>query len=148
MQTWTFDEHPTYDDGPWVDEPDKAQWVDETTGLDCLVVRNGLDAWCGYVGVPPGHPLHGKDYGDLDIDAHGGLTYAAPCQEDDGKVCHVPEPGRPADVWWFGFDCAHSPMDYIPRMDRDFHFPEILRGTYKDFEYVRAETTHLAAQLA
>ena len=44
--------------GPWDNEPDKIQWVDETTGLDCLMVRNWWGSWCGYVGVPEGHPLY------------------------------------------------------------------------------------------
>jgi len=30
---------------------------------------------------PPGHPLHGKDYGEVEAEVHGG--------------------------WWLGFDCAH-----------------------------------------
>ena len=48
--------------GPWVDERDKAHWLDSPTGPDCLAVRNDLGAWCGYVGLPDPHPLHGKDH--------------------------------------------------------------------------------------
>ena len=66
------------------------------------------DHWNGYVGVPPAHPAHGKDYNaDLldDIDVHGGLTYAnSSCPGDhwDGM-----------GMWWFGFDTAHYyDMDY------------------------------------
>ena len=47
-------------DGAWVDEPDKAQWRDEATGLPCLLVRNQAGALCGYVGVYPQHPYWGK----------------------------------------------------------------------------------------
>lgn len=52
----------TWGPGPWQEEPDKIQYVDEATGLPCLIVRNGptIGALCGYVGVLPGHPLHGK----------------------------------------------------------------------------------------
>lgn len=46
--------------GAWVDEPDKAQWRDEATGLPCLLVRNQLGALCGYVGVYPDHPYFAK----------------------------------------------------------------------------------------
>jgi len=28
----------------------------------------------GYVAVPKEHPLYGKDYNNIDIDIHGGLT--------------------------------------------------------------------------
>lgn len=49
--------------GPWQQEPDKVQWKDEETTLPCLIVRNHSGAWCGYVGVAEGHPLHGTEYG-------------------------------------------------------------------------------------
>lgn len=155
QRTWTFpDIHPKTP-GPWSDEPDKAQWVDDATGLDCLIVRNRLGALCGYVGVPPGHPWHGKDYGNealWNIDVHGGLTFADACQEgkEDGYgICHVPEPGRPAKVWWFGFDCAHA-GDLVPGMADSAAEIQVLRerDVYRDFDYVRAEVAQLAKQLA
>jgi hypothetical protein len=154
--------------GPWQDEPDKVQWVDEATGLDCLAVRHPtLGHWCGYVGVPPEHPWHGRDYGDGDdgtdryddsapvmaTDVHGGLTYAAGCQEDRPEsegVCHVPAPGRPENVWWFGFDCAHL-GDVSPAMDaRERERGDGLidpTATYKTLDYVKRETARLAAQI-
>jgi hypothetical protein len=129
--------------GPWHDEPDKKVWVDEATGYDCMIVRNPSGALCGYVAVPPGHPNHGKSYwsdeGGPGVDVHGGLTYAAACAD---IICHVPQPGQPDDVWWFGFDCAHY-MDIRPSwtdmMDTG--------GTYKTIAYVEAEVTSLATQL-
>lgn len=50
--------------GPWVSEPDKVQWLDEASGLPCLIVRGPMGALCGYVGVPEGHPFFKKKYGD------------------------------------------------------------------------------------
>ena len=38
-----------------------------------------LGSWCGYVGVRGNHPAAGKDYDDLDVLVHGGLTYADYC---------------------------------------------------------------------
>ena len=157
MRTWKFDEDRQEIRGPWDDEPDKAQWVDAATNLDCLIVRNRMGALCGYVGLPPGHPLYGAGYDAAheraEIDVHGGLTFADKCQEgaQDRGVCHVPEPDRPADVWWLGFDCAHA-FDLAPGMvatlgrvgasARD-------RGeTYRAFDYVRDECSRLAGQLA
>lgn len=67
--------------GEWDDEPDKAQWIDETTGLDCLIVRNGVGALCGYVGVPEGHPMYRKHYDEVDVRAHGGLTFSDMCAD-------------------------------------------------------------------
>lgn len=148
--------------GPWDGEPDKVQWIDEATGLDCLIVRNGSGNLCGYVGVPEGHPFFLVGYSDCpppvkcDVEAlwcehspghvtnvHGGLTYSNLCA---GHICHVPEAGRPDRVWWLGFDTAHS-GDVTPG------YPESLRalfanGTYKDVPYVKAECARLAEQLA
>ncbi|HYJ33795.1 MAG TPA: hypothetical protein VE326_11300 [Candidatus Binatia bacterium] len=154
MRTYTFPERRPPAGGPWDDEPDKAQWIDEATGLDCLIVRNHFGALCGYVGVPPSHPWHGKDYDDVDAFAHGGLTFAGACQEgaEDGPgICHVPEPGRPADVWWLGFDCGHY-MDLSPGMldslPSDLREQIEAHQTYRTFDYVRGEVAGLAVQAA
>jgi hypothetical protein len=133
--------------GPWSSEPSKMQWVDRASGLPCLIVRNGLGALCGYAGVTPGHPLHGKgyDYAD-DIEVHGGLTFADSCQpttDEAHGICHIPEPGTPHDVWWFGFDCAHC-FDLVPGMRHDFNRDG---SEYRDIGYVASEVTKLAAQL-
>lgn len=156
-------------DGPWNDEPDKAQWIDEATGLDCLIVRGPSGALCGYVGVPPEHPWHGLDYGqhfdvpcadresdsycyghghrpDELVKVHGGLTFASSCAENAPEgygICHVLAPGRPADVWWFGFDCAHA-WDVSPKYDHHFVDDE----TYRTVDYVEGECANLARQLA
>ena len=45
------------------------------------------------MGIPKGHIAYDKDYDDLPINVHGGLTYGQ-FGEDGLK--------------WFGFDCAHA----------------------------------------
>lgn len=148
----------TWDDGPWMDEPDKVSWVDEATGLPCLAVRHPeYGQWCGYVGVRPGHPLHRVSYGEItrDIDVHGGLTYSAGCDHRHamiGSVCHTPAPGERDDVWWLGFDCIHA-FDLAPGMRaklREYALPDIpgFFVEYKTLGYVRNQTTELARQLA
>lgn len=139
--------------GPWTHEPDKIVWVDRATKLDCMVVRNHLGGLCGYVGLSRKHPWYGKDYDSVDAEAHGGLTFAATCQED-GPVCHVPRRGRPHDVWWLGFDCAHA-GDLLPGMLATFdelriERPGVLQDyeTYKDLNYVVSEVEELARQCA
>jgi hypothetical protein len=155
MKTYTFEDRTPKIPGPWSGEPDKAQWIDTVTGLDCLMVRNHMGALCGYVGVQPGHKWHGKDWDEVEPHpyVHGGLTYAAFCMEgaEDGPgVCHVPEPGRPANVWWLGFDCAHL-GDLMPRyMEDDMRdiAPSLCEGSvYRTFEYVRGECAKLALQI-
>lgn len=132
-------------EGPWSKEPNKVQWVDAATSLPCLIVRGGVGALCGYAGVYPGHPFHGRDCDDVDIDVHGGLTFSRGCahSEDESQgVCHVPEPGTSDDVWWFGFDCAHL-GDLSPSM-LPFRFNN---DVYRDVDYVAKEVTRLAGQL-
>jgi hypothetical protein len=118
--------------GPWWDEPDQVDWTD-LTGIECRARRGPVGAWCGYVGVRPGHPLHGQDYDDLDVTVHGGLTFAGP---------HV---SGPPDVWWFGFDCAHA-GDYAPGMVAD-GFTAFPGEVYRDLPYVLAEIMGLAEQV-
>ena len=129
-------------------EPDKVQWIDEHTGMDCLAVRHHSGHnWCGYVGVPPEHPDHGKDYDSVDVEVHGGLTFADSCQhrEDGLGICHVPEDGRPDNVWWLGFDCAHS-GDLCPGHSK--HFPAWPGDRYRTLKYVQRECKDLALQLS
>ncbi len=140
--------------GPWDKEPDKLNWTTRA-GLPGMIVRNHYGALCGYVAVNPDHPLYRKDYDEVDVDVHGGLTYSNPCQ---GNICHVPEPGQPDDVWWFGFDCHHF-NDYAPgmaafeaRMHREhpeFGPDPLLEKPehYKPVAYVRREVELLAKQL-
>lgn len=93
---WTTRDKSAWERGPWDDEPDKVQWVDGATGLDCLIVRGPHGALCGYVGVPEAHPWHGVAYSGCtqkppcresycghspDVDVHGGLTFADSCTE-------------------------------------------------------------------
>lgn len=159
LRTWTFSEVRPPGEGPWNDEPDKAQWVDPVTDFDCLAVRGAaLGAWCGYVGVPPGHLWCGWSYKQLYPPpmVHGGLNYSAPGEPEGigGRgICHVPEEGRPADLWWFGFHCAFAD-DFMPT--NNFRLGSLLgepdrameaRRKYRTFDFVLAETMFLAAQL-
>ena len=150
MQEWTFVDKKGWPDGPWHIEPDKVQWVDPETGLDCLIHRNQFGALCGYVGVPPGHKYHGLGYDSVDVDAHGGLTFAAFCAENTEEcgrgICHIPEEGRPDQVWWLGFDCAHA-WDYVPGMPMSAIFSSS-EAVYRDIGYVKREVRALAKQLS
>lgn len=133
----------TWGDGPWQDEPDKAQWVDEATGLPCLAVRSEMSgSLCGYVGVSDGHPLFNAGYNDCSrtppcepekgslhawcdhsprslLSVHGGITFTGPCHDTGGDesigVCHQPGEGEGGNVFWLGFDTAHA-SDWSPGM--------------------------------
>lgn len=154
----------TWGDGPWQSEPDRIEFRHK--GLPCLMLRTEhMGNWCGYVAVPPEHPWHSKGYTDCTkkwkcresktdgyckhtpehlLNVHGGITYSNQCA---GHICHVPQPGEPDNVKWFGFDCAHG-GDGMPGMaghltNEDNFFS---RG-YKDVAYVRREVERLADQL-
>lgn len=132
--------------GAWDDEGDREDFVE--AGLACFIQRNASGTWCGYAGVPADHPDYGQSYDGLDIDVHGGLTYADEC---DGHLCHVPAPGMPGDVWWFGFDCNHY-HDISPQTLK--YHPMALKGAgpekpvYRNAAYAIEETRSLARQLA
>jgi hypothetical protein len=171
-KTASFVDKSTWARGPWDEEPDRVEWrVPEFPGLACLAVRGPMGSWCGYVGVPPGHPAHGVPVQEIDgtVDVHGGITYAAPCQVESGRgaealICHVPQPGESDDVWWLGFDCGHA-WDVSPELDArlrlqgskalseamaelDEQYEHRGRTTYKPIAFVRAEVESLARQLA
>jgi hypothetical protein len=115
----------------------ERKWTTKA-GLEaaCLLVNDGSHR-CGYVRVPPGHPLHGVHYNE-----HCPALAAAWEKAKEGPIgdrspiavfiaCGAPEEARPdvvfevhggityadgkkdypvdddADGWWFGFDCAH-----------------------------------------
>lgn len=137
-------------DGPWRDEADKQQWIDESTGLDAMYRRCTDGGYlCGYVGVEQGHPLFGWRHDaiptELGVTAHRGIDESGICEGGDEAMarCHVPEAGRPDDVWWLGFRCNHrgdlSPMD----AHRD-----ATGAIYADVPYVKAQVGRLARALA
>lgn len=145
--------------GPWDSEPDKMQFTDKETGLPCLIVRNGVGALCGYVGVPEGHRNFGVDYDGATandggyISVHGGLTFADSCHAHaDGEsrgICHLPSKGEPDHVWWLGFDCAHA-GDYTPSSSQypQDCFRQGWDEQYRDVSYVKREIASLARQLS
>lgn len=159
-RTWTFLDKAEWGEGAWQHEPDKVQWTDEATGLPCLAVRHPSGGhWCGYVGIAEGHPLFEVSYGDCPqghedcwghspdsiLDVHGGITFSDLCDEKSQPhgVCHIPEPGQPDHVWWFGFDTAHA-CDLSPAWA---HLYTRENDVYRDLPYIQAECRRLADQL-
>lgn len=133
--------------------PHKIEKEWKAFGLSCAVVQAREASYrCGYVRVPPNHPMFGKYYDDVDVSVHGGLTFAKiePCTEhEDGQG------------YWFGFDCGHSEDALI---DPNVNLDEVSSQTRKLIEIhnqftfrdkhfwteaeVIAETEKLAEQLA
>ena len=114
----------------------EKEWTTEA-GLKAIVIATPMGHRCGYVSVPAEHPLHGKDYNDVDVEVHGGLTYS---DERDG-------------LWWFGYDCAHWDDAKDPDLMSDEYkkafndWPRFNEGTIKTLEFCVAECEALAKQL-
>ncbi len=134
--------------GPWDSEPDRVDFV--CAELACFVLRHPRHGcWCAYVGVPKEHPCYGKEPFAVPAEIHMGLNYGGVC---NGLICHIPEPGMPADVWWLGADFGHA-FDLCPGVDaREFAMGVLpVRcgiETYRTLTYVRKQTEQLAKQLA
>lgn len=157
-KTWYTTDKSSWGPGPWQGEADKEQWQDETTGYPCLIKRSDYaGSLCGYVGVTPDHPWYGKHHDEIDVSAHGGLTYSDLCEQgpEDHTICHVPGPGEPEPLWWLGFDCGHA-WDISPAREareRAIGFEPIRPGFgppiwYWTISEVKAECASLAQQAA
>ena len=116
----------------WLKEKDVKEFM--ANGYKCIVKRHKtMKHLCGYVHITKSHKLYGIGYSNLydmniDIEVHGGLTYAEKENED----------------WVFGFDCAHL-GDLVPGMEEYGIIQE--EEIYRNMEYVEHETRHLANQL-
>lgn len=162
-------------EGIWTDEPDEAEWIDETTGLPCLVIRNmEVGTFAGYIGVPLGHPFYGRKEPE-EADAHRGITFAGR-YEELGIISRVPAnarrgerayvlPGKadPAFLgyWFLGFDCGHA-GDLMPQLRKlipsraaeplliasRHEALDMFTDIYKDFVWVRERVERLAASAA
>jgi hypothetical protein len=84
---------------------------------------------CGYVTLTTDNDFFGKNYDNIPVSCHGGLTYAS----EEGSN------------WVIGFDCAHY-EDLQP-----FYTDQSIyagTGTYKNMEYVTDECESICEQIA
>ena len=115
----------------------EKEWTTRA-GLKAVVIATDMGHRCGYVGVPAEHPWFGKD--DVDLDVHGGVTYAGMRMEDD--------------LWWFGYDCAHLGDARDPELMSDEYKTALLGrklnfdgDTIKTLDFCVNECESMAAQL-
>ena len=103
----------------------------------CVVHRHRIMGHLnGYVGLPKGHAWFGKGYEDIEVDVHGGLTYAS-----EYMITNPEKDGR----WWIGFDTAHLGDITIFLNDPD-EIQAFCGETYKDMTYVISEVKNLLKQ--
>ena len=116
-------------------EGDELQW-DYTCSngviIKCSIHRNDVKALCGYITLTQDNSLYGVDYDDINISAHGGITYQGYDQNEN---------------WVIGFDCGHY-GDLTPYfLLKDDTFARFTQdGIYRDMEYVKSECESMAEQ--
>lgn len=94
------------------------------------LIRTGPGgSFCAYVGVPADSSLAGRDYDDMPLNCHGGLTFS----DAGGRS------GWPEGWYWYGWDYAHGGdfLNYAPRMG----------GHRWTLEEIEAETRGVMDQL-
>ena len=64
----------------------------------------------GYVCIPPGHPYHNRDYDEIPVNVHGGLTYGQQRCPGQNNI--------PPEYYVVGFDTAHS-RDSLARWPKE-----------------------------
>lgn len=152
MNTRSFIDKTGWPKGPWLTEPDHIYWINDESGYRCVMRRNLIGAWCGYVGVPPGHALYMVMHTDPSyefIDVHGNVAFSG--FKDSESILFSP----PMKTWWIGFD-AMQDGDLCPGAGATLPVPKRPRKrgklrdieqVYRDAEYIQNEVNFLAAQL-
>jgi hypothetical protein len=104
----------------------------QSHGFKCMSRLSPTGIPCGYVGLDQEHPDFEKHYDNIDVDVHGGLTFAGYWEdENDG-------------LWYVGFDAGHAQdFDYDPALGYTIR-PRL----NKSMTYVEEETERLAEQMA
>jgi hypothetical protein len=115
------------------EEGDYYEWeytAENSSVMKCYLQRHGsMKHLCGYVVLTEDNKFWYKDYDEVPVQVHGGLTYASSDENDN---------------WILGFDCAHS-GDLVPSLQR-IHLN--INDVYRDKEYVISECQSLAEQLS
>lgn len=122
--------------GPWVPEPDLVEWHVEDVPL--LIVRGHTGSLCGYIGLPSGHPLWGRDPMRSRGEQWSALPERITAARPSGAV--FVSTRRPADCWWLGFSAG----GFCPAASRD-PMPE--SSEYSAIDEVRARVEALANAL-
>ena len=115
----------------------------------CLILGLNLGHRCGYIGLPVGHKYYGKGYEDVEVDIHGGWTYAS---DSDHFMVE-------SDLWWIGFDCAHygdgKDLELIKSFGKNESLKHLLYmeemfpsgDDFKSLEFVESELRHAVKDL-
>jgi len=99
--------------------------------FNCHIRRNTRGGHlCGYVTLTPDNDFFGKDYDNISVSCHGGLTYAS----EEGSY------------WVIGFDCAHFDDLQPFYIDKEIIYGE--NRVYRDMEFVTEECESICEQIS
>jgi len=116
----------------WDSEDDREEFTSKV-GLACVLQRDRLGHWCGYVALPEGHPWAAKDLSEIDSKVvYGGIKSRGTV---DG-----------AEGFFVGFAC-NEPGDLQPGMMK-WRRDAADSGTYRTFDFAMAECEKLAEVVA
>lgn len=114
-------------------EGNELQW-DYTCGngviIHCSIHRNDVKTLCGYITLTKDSSLYGVGYDEININAHGGLTYDGYDENEN---------------WVIGFDCSHY-GDLTPYFILTGEYTFVQNGIYRDMQYVKAQCESMAEQ--
>jgi hypothetical protein len=122
-------------------------------GFRCIITGSYMGHRCGYIAIPKDHELYETDYDEIELDVHGGLTYAD--YSNNGYPVKTEE-----QVWWIGFDCGHycdaKDLELIKSFGEDNKEIKVVldieskyptHGTVRTVEYVEKELVEAVEQI-
>lgn len=120
----------------------------------CVILGLRAGHRCGYISLNNDHPMYNKEYMDIGIDVHGGMTY--------GGISNQYPVETDEKYHWIGFDCIHlhdgQDMELMKSFEKDGEINRYIeiskdRGTYmygnevRSTEYVEKELIYAVEQL-
>lgn len=106
--------------------------------LCCILRMPWSGTLNGYVALTKQNSYFGKNYNDIDIDCHFGLTYSRyHLSSIEDNIFN--------NVWWIGFDTLHCDdlQPYIYDLESKYQD----NRTYKDFDFVKNECIKIVDQI-
>jgi hypothetical protein len=138
----------------WENEPNFLEFIDDSTGYKCFIIRNAdFGFLCGYVQIPREHKLYNESWHKIakskEIIVHGGVTYA------NNDIIQLTKKINESKKYYIGFDCGHE-TDIKPYytetqnalldlLIKEFNYTK--KPKYRNIEYVTNECKKLAKQL-
>jgi hypothetical protein len=132
-------------EGPWNTEMDYLAWIDSITFYPCLMKRNFLGAWTGYVGLDEKHNLYGID---ISGEEFRYIEIALPLQytlylDEDARAFSPPK-----KFWFVGIGCMGE-SDLVPNSQpKPKKDKERISLTYRTQGFVIEQVGYLALQLS